>query len=403
MILMVWLINRLNFIENYFIYSIMKNEKILHIITVSFVINHFFGKQFLYLKEKTGNEYHLGCSPSNDFLELSGNLGYIPFEVEITRNISPLKDIIAIIKIFKYIKKNNITKVVGHTPKGGMVAMIASYFAAISVRIYFRHGIIYETSTGFKRFLLQNIDRLTGFFATKVVCVSTSVKSISERDSLNDPIKNLVLGLGTCNGIDTSFKFNPNICKGDLIENLKVKYDIDQNKIIGYVGRLVKDKGIDELILAWEILSLKYPKAKLLLVGPIEERDAISEYSKKIIFENSSIIFVNFVVDASPFFSLMDIFILPTYREGFPTVALEASSMEIPVLITEATGCTEAIVNNETGMFIKHDVKDIIDKISYYIENEDIALQHGKQGRIFVNENFEETKVWDLISSELKT
>jgi len=380
----------------------MKGEKILHIITVSFVINHFFGEQFLYLKEKTGNEYHLACSPSNDFLKLSKKLGYVPFEVEITRNISPFKDIVAIIKIYNYIKNNNITKVVGHTPKGGMVAMIASYFAQISERIYFRHGIIYETSIGFKRFLLKNIDRLTGFFATKVVCVSKSVKTISEKDKLNDISKNIVLGLGTCNGIDTSFKFNPNIYKGDFIENLRIKYNIQNNKIVGYVGRLVKDKGIDELILAWEIVNSNYPEARLLFVGPIEERDTISDYSRKVIFENPSIIFVDFVPDASPFFSIMNVFVLPTYREGFPTVALEASSMEIPVLITNATGCTEAILPNKTGMYITHKIEDIAEKILHYIKDENLALEHGKRGRNFVNDNFEQTKVWDIISNELK-
>ncbi|WP_456314085.1 glycosyltransferase family 4 protein [Pseudomonas shirazensis] len=380
----------------------MKNEKILHVITVSFVINHFFGKQFLYLKGKNHKDYHLACSPSKDFLELSEKLDYIPFEVEITRNISPLKDIIAIFKIYKYLKKHNIKKVVGHTPKGGLIAMIASFLASSNNRIYFRHGIIYETSTGFKRFLMKNIDRLTGLFATKVVCVSQSVKSISIKDSLNDPDKNIVLGLGTCNGIDTSLKFNPNFYDRDSIENLKAKYNIGQNKIVGYVGRLVKDKGIDELILAWEIVSLKYPKAKLLLVGPIEDRDGISNYSKKVIFENSSIVFVDFVIDASPFFSVMDVFVLPTYREGFPTVALEASSMEIPVLITRATGCTEAIIENDTGMFITHSIEDIAEKILFYLENENIAIKHGKQGRVFVNDNFEQSKVWDLISHELK-
>ena len=110
----------------------MEKEKVLHIITVSFVINHFFGKQFLYLKEKTGNDYHLGCSPSNNFLELSQKLGYTPFEVEITRSISPLKDLRAVFLIYQYIKKNKITKVVGHTPKGGMVAMIASFLIITS-------------------------------------------------------------------------------------------------------------------------------------------------------------------------------------------------------------------------------------------------------------------------------
>ena len=380
----------------------MKKDKILHIITISFVINHFFGKQFLYLKEKSGNEYHLGCTPSKDFIEFSNELAYIPFEVEITRSVSPLKDFKAIIKIYRYIKRNRIDKVVGHTPKGGMVAMIASFFANVSERIYFRHGIIYETSTGFKRVLLKDIDRLTGFFATKVVCVSNSVKEISKKDKLNNPNKNLVLGLGTCNGIDTEDRFNPNKKDLEIINELKNKYDITpEDKVVGYVGRLVKDKGIDDLIRAWEIVKAQLPKAKLLLVGPIETRDSISEYSKSQILSDSSIIFTNFVIDASIYFSLMNVFVLPTYREGFPTVSLEASSMSLPILITKATGCTESILENKTGLFISNEPKDIAAKILFYLENNKIAQQHGEQGRLFVQENFEQTKIWDLIAEKL--
>lgn len=380
----------------------MEKQRILHIITVSFVINHFFGKQFLYLKNKTGNEYHLGCSPSDDFIEFSERLEYIPFEVEITRYISPLKDIKAIFKIYTYIKKNKIDKVVGHTPKGGMVAMIASFFAGISDRIYFRHGIIYETSKGTKRLLLKNIDRLTGFFATKVVCVSNSVEQISVKDKLNKPNKNLVLGLGTCNGIDTNGRFNPKSKIMERVNQLKSAYNITpEDKVVGYVGRLVKDKGIDDLINAWNILIKERSNGKLLLVGPIEEKDPISDYSKDQIKSNPTIIFEDFVTDASPYFALMDIFILPTYREGFPTVSLEASSMGLPVIITKATGCTEAIIENQTGLFTSNEPNDIAAKILFYLENGKIAKEHGAKGRLFVQENFEQTKIWDMIADQL--
>jgi len=380
----------------------LERKKVLHIITVSFVINHFFGKQFSYLKEKSGNEYHLGCTSSKDFVRLSNELGYIPFEVEITRSISPLKDFKAIIKIYQYIKKNRIDKVVGHTPKGGMVAMIASFFGNVPERIYFRHGIIYETSIGFKRVTLKGLDRLTGFFATKVVCVSNSVKEISIKDKLNNPSKNLILGLGTCNGIDTEDRFNPNKKDKAFINELRNKYGItSENKVIGYVGRLVKDKGIDDLIMAWELVKTKFPKSKLLLVGPIEKRNSISDYSKNKILEDASIIFTDFVVDASPYFSLMNVFVLPTYREGFPTVTLEASSMNLPVLITKATGCIESILENKTGLFISNEPKDIADKILFYLMDEKEAQHHGKQGRMFVQQNFEQTKIWDLIAEKL--
>lgn len=380
----------------------MENKKVLHVITVSFVINHFFGKQFLYLKEKTGNEYHLACTSSKEFIAFSEKLGYIPFEVEITRKISLLKDIKAIYKIYKYIKINNIDKVIGHTPKGGLIAMISSFLAGVSDRIYFRHGIIYETSKYFKKHLLKNIERVTGFLAKKVVCVSYSVKGISEKDKLNDFRKNLILGIGTCNGIDTDDRFNPgNKCLG-VLNNLKNNYNITkEDKVIGYVGRLVKDKGIDDLILAWKIVKTKFPNAKLLLVGPIEDRDSISEYSKNEILSDPTILFTDFVEDASIYYLLMDIFVLPTYREGFPTVSLEASSMNLPILITKATGCNESILENKTGLFITNEPEVIASKILYYLENDQISKQHGKQGRVFVQENFEQTKIWDIIANKI--
>lgn len=381
----------------------MKSEKILHVITVSFVINHFFGKQFNYLSKKSGDEFHLACSSSNDLFDLSKKLGFVPFKVEITREISPLKDLKAIRKIYKYIKLNKIDTVVGHTPKGGMIAMIAAYLAGVSNRVYFRHGIMYETSYGVKKSFFKNIERLSGFFAKKVVCVSYSVKKISEEDKLNSPDKNITLGLGTCNGINTEDRFNPQNINRKEIDNLKKKFNITtENKVVGYVGRLVKDKGIDDLIKGWDILKVNFPNARLLLVGPIETRDSISDYSKNRILKDDSIIFTDFVPDASIYYGLMDIFILPTYREGFPTVSLEASSMQLPVLITKATGCTESIIENHTGLFVSHQPTDIASKIMFYFENVDIALLHGKQGRIFVQQNFEQTIIWDLILRNLK-
>ncbi|MEI3790018.1 MULTISPECIES: glycosyltransferase family 4 protein [unclassified Chryseobacterium] len=380
----------------------MNNKKVLHIITVSFVINHFFGKQFSYLKEKTSNQYFLGCSPSDEFFQLSESLNYTPFAVNVTRHISPITDLKAIFKIYKFIKDNNIDTVIGHTPKGGMVAMIAAFFAGVHNRVYFRHGIIYETSKGLKRFLLKNIDRLSGTLAKKVVCVSNSVKKISERDKLNNPSKNIVLGLGTCNGIDTENKFNPEKNELATLPNITKNLQLSEdNFVIGYVGRLVKDKGINELIESWEILRTKHKNLKLLLVGPIEDRDTISNESKIIIETDKNIINTGFVLSAAPYFSLMDVFILPTYREGFPTVSLEASSMKLPVLISKATGCEESIVENETGIFIKNNPQDIAKKIEYYIQNPEMKIIHGLKGREFVRGNFEETKIWDIIHERL--
>lgn len=380
----------------------MENKNILHIITVSFVINHFFGNQFNYLKKITGNKYFLGCSPSKEFIKLSEELNYIPFSVEVTRTINPFADIMAIYHIYKFIKKHKIDVVVGHTPKGGMVAMIAAYFAAVPKRIYFRHGIIYETSSGLKRFILKSIDSLSGIIAKKVVCVSKSVLEKSIEDELNNPHKNILLNIGTCNGIDTEKKYNPSFQNQleikKIKENLKIK---PTDFVIGYVGRLVQDKGINELISAFIILEKKHKNIKLLLVGPVEERDKISVESLAEIERNKNVINTGVILNSALYYTLMDVFVLPTYREGFPTVSLEASSMEIPVLITKATGCEESILEDITGRFIKNSAEDIADKIEIYLKNEDLKMMHGKSGRQFVRTHFEETKIWDSIHYQL--
>ncbi|MCH4829050.1 glycosyltransferase family 4 protein [Flavobacterium columnare] len=377
-------------------------KRVLHVVTVSFVINHFFGKQFLYLNHKNGNEYFLACSPSDEFKELSETLSYIPISLNMTRTIDPLMDLFAIFKLFCYIKKYKIDVVVGHTPKGGMIAMIASFFAGVENRIYFRHGIFYETSFGVKKLLLKSIDRLTGSLAVKVVCVSNDVKCKSEIDKLNDTKKNIILGRGTCNGVDTKKRFNKQNISVDLIEELRCKYFIlEDDIVIGYVGRIVKDKGIEDLIEAWRIIITKYKNVKLLLVGPFEDKDSVSSKCKKIIEEEESIIYTGFVSDSENYFALMDIFILPTYREGFPTVTLEASSMQIPVISSKATGCKESLIENVTGIFCENDANDIAKKMEYYIINPVERKQAGIDGRKFVSKNFDHSIIWELLNSKL--
>lgn len=378
----------------------MKN--ILHIFSVPFSIKYFVGKQFLYLKQKTGNSYFVSCSDSPVLHTLSEALGFTPLPVEITRQISPLKDIKAIYSLIRIIRNNKISTVVGHSPKGALVAMCAAKIAGVKNRIYFRHGIFYETSSGLKRTLLKNIDRLSGLLATTVVCVSQDVKRISEEDKISSPEKNCLLGKGTCSGIDTENTFNPDRISPESKMKSRKDFGIPQDSfVVGFAGRLVRDKGIPELIEAWKIFSPKYPKAVLLLIGPMEERDAIPDVTKQDIQNMPSIIAPGECEEMNRAYSVMDVFILPTYREGFPTVALEASAMELPVIITKATGCTEAVQDEVTGIFTSHSPTDIAQKLERLYTDRAYAERLGKAGRVFVRENFEQTKIWDIIHTKL--
>ncbi|MBB6271529.1 glycosyltransferase involved in cell wall biosynthesis [Pedobacter cryoconitis] len=376
------------------------NKNVLHVVNISFVLPYYIGDQFDYFADK-GFRFYVACSPSDHLLEYSKVKKFTAVPVNIFRKIHPLADLKSILKLRSVIKSEQIDIVIGHTPKGAMIAMIAAYLAGVKIRIYFRHGLMYETSSGLKRFLLKKIENLTGGLASTVVCVSDSVLQKSNSENLNNPRKNILLNRGTCNGIDT-MKFSKKNLDLNVVDSLKNKYGFDYDtKVLGYVGRLVKDKGINELIGAWKILIAKDPALKLLLVGPFEERDSVSDEIRDYITKETSIVHTGLIDDVRAFYGLMNIFVLPSYREGFPTVVLEASSMELPVITTRSTGCKDSILENETGMFSEIDANDLAFKIGQYLINNDLAVQHGENGRKFVLKNFRQELIWNEIENKL--
>jgi len=375
--------------------------KALHVVNISFVLPYYIGEQFDFFQEK-GVKFYIASSPDPFLFDYckEKNLKAIP--VHILREINIKEDIKATIKLFKVIKRKKIDVVIGHTPKGALLAMLAATLARTTNRIYFRHGLMYETSKGLKRFVLKNIERFTGSLATKIICVSPSVLRISNHEKLSKPKKNILLNRGTCNGIDALVKFNPAKIRQQDVEALKMMYDIKaSDKVVGYVGRLVNDKGINELIQAWKSILKTRKNIKLLLVGPFEKRDAIDPAVQKFIDDEPTIISTGLIQETALYYALMDLFILPSYREGFPTVVLEASSMELPVITTQATGCIDSIINNETGVFTSLKPADIVKHILYYLDNESVANDHGQNGRSFVLKNFDQHVIWREIQKKV--
>ena len=189
--------------------------------------------------------------------------------------------------------------------------MIAAYVTRVPIRIYFRHGLVYETSTGLKRTLLIYIDRLVSCLATKIVCVSPSVAIQSLKDGLNSPRKQIVLAHGTCNGIDVN-RFNKDNIDHKKIDQLKTQLEIlEGDFVIGFTGRLVRDKGIVELVRAFKDFRLEYNNAKLLLVGMYETRDALPKDVVSAIEKDNSIIHVGYVENTGIeyYYALMDFYL----------------------------------------------------------------------------------------------
>lgn len=369
-------------------------KNILHVVNIYFVIPFFIGDQFKYFSEK-GYHMNVVCSPSEYIAEYASKQGFDYLESDVCRSISLKKDFHTIVNICSFIRKKNIDIIVGHTPKGGLLAMIAGWLCRVPNRIYFRHGIVYETSSGLKRFMLKSVDRLASFCSTRIICVSPSVLQKSIEDKLAPISKQAVLGKGTCNGVDTKVHFNPNIIDVSRVIELRKQYGIPEDSfVIGYSGRLVRDKGIVELVKAFDLLE-NSENCRLLLVGMFEERDALPKDIKERILNDNRIIYTGFINSGMEFFYyMMDVYVLASYREGFPTGVLEAQSMAIPVITSRATGCCDSIVDKETGLFVTHDPKDIADKI------DEIRINHaidGKNGRKWVEKNFDSMLVWKEI------
>lgn len=367
---------------------------ILHVVNIYFVLPYFIGDQFKYFKMK-GHKMYVACSPNEYLADYAKNKGFEYIETPVSRKMSLKQDFVSILNICKFIKKKKIDIVVGHTPKGGLLAMIAGWLCGVPKRIYFRHGIVYETSYGLKRLILITVDRIASSCATKVLCVSPSVLRKSLEDKLAPAKKQIILGKGTCNGVDTVNHFNPNILDVVKVNELRDRYDItDSDFVIGYTGRLVRDKGIIDLLNAFGKLK-NANNCKLLLVGLFEERDALPEDVKNHILNDKRIIYTGFVNGGMEYYySLMAIYVLASYREGFPTGVLEAQAMEKPVITTRVTGCCDSIVDGVTGLFVSHNPDDIVEKIDA------IRLNHvinGRRGREWVVKNFDSNLVWGNI------
>lgn len=365
----------------------MYKKKVLHIVSVSFSLKYFIGNQFKYFKEK-GYDFTVACSSSEELFEYSKEMNFRPFALNISRSISPLNDIISIYKLYKFIRKEKFDIVISHSPKGGLIGMIASFLAKSPKRFFFRHGLVFETEKGFKRNILIFVEKIIALCSHKVINVSKSIEKESNFYKLNTLNKNILLGKGTCNGVN---------------ENLflyKNKSEYKDKIVIGYIGRLSKDKGIQELI-----DSLQYIKSNqdflLLLIGPLDERDKLPGDSIEIIHNHPNIKYLGEKRNISYYYNQMDIFILPSYREGFPTVNLEASSSSLPIITSRKTGCIDSIIENETGIFTDINPKSIACSIDFYIQNEGLRIEHGKNGREFVLKYFTEQRVYQEIEKKL--
>lgn len=372
-------------------------KKIIRITTVPGSLYSLLKGQLKFM-----NQYFeiIGVSgEGDDMREVEKNEGIRTEIVEMTRTISPIRDLIATYKLYKLLKKEQPHIVHTHTPKAGIVGMFAAYLAGVQHRFHTVAGIPLLEATGAKRHLLIFVEKSTYRFATKVFPNSKGLYNIIIKEKFAKAGKLQVIGKGSSNGVDIDH-FNPMLYSDeDKIQQknrLGISYD---DLVYVFVGRLVKDKGINELMMAFDTFSKHHTNCKLIIVGYREnELDPLLKTTETILKSNTNIIEVGHQKDVRPFIAISDVFVFPTYREGFPNVILQAGAMGLPSIVTDINGCNEIIEHGINGLIIPvKNVKAIIESMEYMYQNSTERKKMASKAREIIASHFQHTYIWSQL------
>jgi glycosyltransferase involved in cell wall biosynthesis len=320
--------------------------------------------------------------------------GVSVYHVPMRREIDPIRDIFALGRLLRLLRRLDPVVVNAGTPKAGLIGMIASRLAHIPVRIYHLHGLRLETATGCKRRLFLLTERAACWCSQKVLCVSPSLKKRAVELGICGAQKLAVLGSGSCVGVDIAdYVRTPERLAAAAALRAKLQVPSDA-PVLGFIGRLTKDKGIMELLDAFALIREKLCRAYLLLVGPFEDGDRIPEQARREIVENPYIRHVDWTDDPRPYFHVMNVFVLPTYREGLPGVLLEATAAETPIVATRATGVVDVVVDEETGLLSPiGDARSLADNGLRVLLNPSVGRELTRRARRKIEAEFSREEV----------
>lgn len=347
----------------------------------------------------------IAISSEKDRLKKYGiDEGISTFYLPLTRKITPLKDLWAVWKLYCYLRKEKPQIVHSHTPKAGIVAMLASCFAMVPIRLHTVAGLPLLEANGMKRKILNCVEKLTYRFATKVYPNSQGLYDIILKEKFTSPNKLKIIGKGSSNGIDTEYFTLNHFSKVDLKEKRKELQIPDTDFVFVFVGRLVGDKGVNELVNAFEKLQEVFTNCSLLLVGPFEDDlDPLLQITKDSISNNNKIILTGYQEDVRPFFAISNVFVFPSYREGFPNVVMQAGAMDLPSIVTDINGCNEIIEDRINGLLImQKDKNDLFQKMEQLYSNKELTNKLGASARKRIQDSYERKYVLECLLKEYR-
>lgn len=364
--------------------------KIIRTSTIPTSINTFCKGFLKELQVDEGYEVIVVSSPGESLFEIHVREGVKTYAVPMVRHMAPLKDLKSLWGLIKVFRKEKPNMVHSITPKAGLLSMMAAWICRVPIRLHTFTGLVFPTATGLTKKILMFTDWLTCACATHVVPEGNGVRD----DLLNHKItkKRLeVLGYGNIKGVDLEY-FNPQ--SKDVIEKAE---SIRKSGVFTFIfiGRLVGDKGINELAEAFSRLNKKYHDTRLILVGSREmDLDPLKPETISIIENTPTIEEVGQQSDVRPWLLASDVLAFPSYREGFPNVVIEAGAMGLPSIVTDINGSREIIIEGENGNIIpSKNVEALYEAMKYFVENPAIVKKYSENARPLVASRFEQSFV----------
>jgi len=377
-------------------------QKLLRITTVPLSLFSLLKGQLRFMSD----HYEVkGISSDGDLrIEAEKNEKVPIIPIEMTRTISPIKDLKSVWLLYKLFKKEKPLIVHTHTPKAGTVGMLAAKLAGVPHRLHTIAGLPLLEVSGKKRRLLDLVEKATYACATHIYPNSKGLYDIILANKFTEARKLKVIGQGSSNGIDTAH-FDPGSYSIEEKQKLRLKHQMNEDDFVFiFVGRLVKDKGINELLEAFRKLSQQNSKAKLLLVGFLETGlDPLSNFSLEVLETNDNITFVGFQRDVRPYFAISDALTFPSYREGFPNVVMQAGAMGLPSIVSDINGCNEIVIDGENGIIIPPKKTDVLyNAMLRFVQDKELLSKLKSNARRMIVERYEQQVVWNAILTEYK-
>jgi len=341
-------------------------------------------------------------SPAGKQLEQAACIeGVSAIEVPMVRKIAPLSDLVTLWRLWCIMRALRPTITNVGTPKAGLLAGFAAWLSRVPCRFYTLRGLRFETTKGLTRRILVCADRLSCRLAHRVICVSKSVRDKAIASGLAGRERTVVFGSGSSNGVDVShFEPTPKMTRhaAELRSELGIPWHAP---VVGFVGRLTRDKGVPELAEAFLRLSEAFPNLRLLLLGPFEDEDPLPVETRRFLQTHPNVISRGLIDDPAPYYPLMDVLVLPSHREGLPNVLLEAQAAGIPVVAAGATGNVDAVIHGETGLlFPVGDIGALAERVTRLFSDRALANKLALAGQDRIKREFRQVDVWEGLRQE---